>query len=63
MSDLGPLARRYGFDVLIAVAAVVGALQIAVSDDEKAPDTTRWFTVPAIAVLLTTLLARRRFPF
>jgi signal transduction histidine kinase len=63
VSNLGPLARRYGFDVLIAVAAVVGALQLAVSDGQKAPETTRWFSVPAIALLLLAPLARKRFAF
>lgn len=58
------LARRYGLDVLIAIGAIEVALEVALSRDAaQAPSTTPWFSVPAIAILVLPLLARRRFPF
>jgi signal transduction histidine kinase len=63
VSDLGPLVRRYGFDALIALAAVVIALEAAFRDGADPPTTTRWFTVPALALIVLPLLLRRRFPF
>jgi hypothetical protein len=58
-----PLARRYGLDVLIVVAAAESALEVAFRNDPEAPTTTLWFAVPAIALVPLTLLWRRRFPF
>ncbi|HST16917.1 MAG TPA: histidine kinase, partial [Gaiellaceae bacterium] len=63
MSDLGPLVRRYGFDALIVLAAIVIALEGAFRDGADPPTTTRWFTVPALALIVLPLLLRRRFPF
>jgi signal transduction histidine kinase len=64
VSRLGFLARRYAFDVLIALAAAEAMLELAVRrDSTDAPRATLWFDVPAIAIFVLTLLARRRFPF
>ena len=63
MSDLGPLVRRYGFDALIVLAALVIALEGAFRDGTDPPTTTRWFTVPALALIVLPLLLRRRLPF
>ena len=63
MSDLGPLVRRYGLDALIVLAAIVIALEGAFRDGADPPTTTRWFTVPALALIVLPLLLRRRFPF
>jgi signal transduction histidine kinase len=61
---LSPLVRRYGFDALIVLAALQAAVEVAVQQDSpQGPATTRWFAVPAIALLFLPLLARRRFPF
>jgi signal transduction histidine kinase len=58
------LSRRYGFDVLIAIGAIAGALEVAFRHDVmREPRTTPWFAVPAIALIVLALLARRRFPF
>ena len=58
------LARRYGFDALIVLAAAESALEVAVRrDSPNAPSTTLWFAVPATAIVVLPLLARRRFPF
>jgi signal transduction histidine kinase len=64
VNRLGFLARRYGLDLLVVVAAVEAALETALRrDDPGAPETTVWFAVPAIAIVVLPLLARRRFPF
>jgi signal transduction histidine kinase len=64
VSRLGHLARRYGFDALIAVLAVQAIIVLAVRRDAPdAPQTTLWFCLPAIAAMVLPLFARRRFPF
>ena len=56
--------RRYVFDILVVLAAIESALEVAFRDDAvRAPRTTPWFTVPAIVLVFAPLLARRRFPF
>jgi signal transduction histidine kinase len=57
-------ARRYGLDVLIAIAATESALEVALRHDStRAPRATLWLAVPAVAVVVLPLLGRRRFPF
>jgi signal transduction histidine kinase len=64
VSRLWILARRYSFDVLVALGAIAGALEVALRDDAlRAPRTTPWLAVPAIALVVLPLLARRRFRF
>jgi signal transduction histidine kinase len=59
-----PLVRRYLFDALIVAVAVEGALEVALRQDASdAPSLTPWLAVPATAVVVLPLLARRRFPF
>jgi signal transduction histidine kinase len=53
------LARRYGFDVLIVLAAVGGAFEVVVGDGAAAS----WFAVLAVALVVLPLLARGQFPF
>jgi signal transduction histidine kinase len=57
-------AREYWFELLIAVLAIAGMLELVVGRDAPgAPTTTLWFSVPAVAVLVLPLFVRRRFPF
>jgi signal transduction histidine kinase len=64
MSRLRYLAREYWFELLIAVLAVAGMLELVVGRDSPgAPATSLWFSVPAVAVLVLPLFVRRRFPF
>jgi len=50
--------------VLIVVLAVAAVLEVAIRrDNADAPQTTLWFGIPAGAVIVLALLARRRFPF
>jgi len=61
VSRLRYLARKYWLELAIALLAIVGLVEFAVTRD--APDPTLWFAVPAVAVLVLALFARRRFPF
>jgi signal transduction histidine kinase len=64
MSRLRHVTREYWFELLIAVLAIAGMLELVVGRDSPgAPATTLWFSVPAVAVLVLPLFARRRFPF
>jgi signal transduction histidine kinase len=64
MSRTRYVAREYWFELLIAVLAIAGMLELVVGRDSPgAPPTTLWFSVPAVAVLVLPLFARRRFPF
>ena len=58
------LARRYVYDGLIALLAALGLVEVAVRRGAPdAPQSTFWFIVPATAVLVIAVVARRRFPF
>jgi signal transduction histidine kinase len=58
------VARRYAVDALIVLLAAEAMLEVAVrSDSRDAPRTTLWFAVPALAIAVLPLFARRRFPF
>ena len=63
VSRIGQLARSYGFDALIVLAAVESALEVGFRDGPQAPTLTPWLAVPAIAIVPLPLLARRRYPF
>jgi signal transduction histidine kinase len=64
VTRIGPLARRYGFDAVVVLTAIGAMLDVAVREDElRAPRTSLWFTVPAIALVVLPLLWRRRYPF
>ena len=64
MSRIGHLARTYGFDAFIAVLAIQAMIVVAVRRDAPdAPQTTLWFALPAIALMVLPLFTRRRFPF
>jgi signal transduction histidine kinase len=56
--------RSHGFDALIAIGALEGALEVALRHDAgRTLSTSRWFAVPATACVVLVLLGRRRFPF
>jgi signal transduction histidine kinase len=58
------MAREYWFELLIAFLAIAGMLELVVGRDSPgAPPTTLWIAIPAVAVLVLPLFARRRFPF
>ena len=64
VSRIRDLARRWWFDLPIALLGLVAILEIVVGrDSPSARDEMLWFVLPAIAVLVTPIFLRRRFPF
>jgi signal transduction histidine kinase len=64
MSRIEHLARTYWFDLLIALLAIVAMLELVLGRGSPgAPTTTLWFCLPAIAILVLPVFARRWFPF
>jgi signal transduction histidine kinase len=64
VTQVRSVAREYWFELLIAFLAVAGMLELVVGRDSPgAPPTTLWISIPAVAVLVLPLFARRRFPF
>jgi signal transduction histidine kinase len=66
VSRIGPVTRTHWFDLLLAAVAIAAICEVVVGQDRPssgAPTTTLWFCLPAIAVLVSPLFARRRFPF
>ena len=61
---INDVVREYWFELLIGALAVAAMLELVIGrNSEGAPDTTLWFSVPAVACLVLPLFARRRFPF
>jgi signal transduction histidine kinase len=64
VKSLAPPARRYWLDALIAIAAVEGAIEVAIRPDSLLESGTPvWFGAAAIVLVVLPLLGRRRFPF
>jgi signal transduction histidine kinase len=61
VSRVRAVGREYWFEILIALLATEAMVEIVVGS----PDSARslWIALPAIAVLVLPLFARRRFPF
>jgi signal transduction histidine kinase len=58
------LTREYWFELLIAVLGIAGMLELIIGHNSPgAPETSLWFSIPAVAVLVSPLLVHRRFPF
>ena len=64
MTRVWHLVRAHWLDIAIVIVAVASALEVALRHDPaEEPQTTHWFAVPAIALVVLPLLARRRYPF
>jgi signal transduction histidine kinase len=64
VSRIDHLARTYWFDLLIAVLAIAAMLDVVLGRGSSgAPTTTLWFCLPALAILVLPVFARRWFPF
>ncbi len=64
VSRIRYLSRTYVVDVLIALLLIAAMLEVLVGrDSPDAPHTTLWFVLPAIAILVLPIIARRWFPF
>jgi len=62
VSRIRYVARKYWFEELIALLAIEAMLEVVVGRDS--PDApTLWLALPAIAILVLPIFARRRFPF
>jgi signal transduction histidine kinase len=64
VSRISTLSRTYVLDLMIVLLLVAAMLEVLVGRNSPgAPQTTYWFVLPAIALLIVPVLARRRFPF
>jgi signal transduction histidine kinase len=64
VSRVRAVARSYWFDIPIALLGIVAVLELAVGrDDPSSRNETLWVVLPAIAVLVSPVFLRRRFPF
>jgi signal transduction histidine kinase len=64
MGRIIDLGRSYWLEVSIALLAVGGIVEVVLRRGAPdAPHRALWFTLPAVAVLVSPLFARRRFPF
>lgn len=64
MQRLQALVRGYWVEAAALVAAVEAALEVALRQDAaNAPHISTWVAAPAVAFMVTPLLARRRWPF
>jgi signal transduction histidine kinase len=55
------VARKYWFDLLIAALAVASMIELIIG--RESARTTLWFGLPALAIMVLPIFARRRFPF
>ena len=56
-----PFARKYWFDLLIAALALASMIELTIGRESAL--NPLWFGVPALAILVLPIFARRRFPF
>jgi signal transduction histidine kinase len=63
VSRIEDLGRKYWFDALIALLALVAMLELIIGRDSPDSARTLWFALPAVAVLASPIFLRRRFPF
>jgi len=61
VSRIRYITRSYWFDLLIAALAIEAMLEVVVG--RESARTSLWFGLPAIALLVLPIFARRRFPF
>jgi signal transduction histidine kinase len=57
------LLRKYWFDAAIAALAIEAMLELIIGRDNPNSAKTLWFALPAIAILVSPIFLRRRFPF
>src|SRR3954470_9180073 len=64
VSRISSLSRTYVFDMLIVLLLAAAMLEVLVGrNSPDAPESSLWFVLPAIAILVIPVLARRRFAF
>ena len=63
MGRIQSLSRNSVFDLLIALLLIAAMLEVLVGrNSPAAPHSTLWFVIPAIAILVLPIVARRFFP-
>ncbi len=64
MRQVGSLVRGFGFHLVVVLAAIAGAVEVVLQDEEgEGSRLSVWIATPAVALLMLALLGRRRFPF
>jgi signal transduction histidine kinase len=63
VSRVRSLTREYWFELLIVALAIEATVELVVGRNDPNSSRTLWFAIPAIAILVLPLFARRRFPF
>jgi signal transduction histidine kinase len=63
VKEISALARRRGIDVLIVLTALGTALEAGLRDDARLPTTSLWLAVPAVALIVLSLLGWRHQVF
>jgi signal transduction histidine kinase len=63
MSRIAYVPRKHWFDLLIALLAIAAMLEVVVGRDSSGAPRSLWFALPAIAIMVLPIFARRRFPF
>jgi signal transduction histidine kinase len=63
VSQIKSAARKYWYDILLAALAIEAMSELVIGRNDPNSSRTLWFALPAIAVLVLPLFARRRFPF
>jgi signal transduction histidine kinase len=63
MSRIAYVPRKHWFDLLIALLAIAAMLEVVVGRDSPGAPRSLWFALPAIAIMVLPIFARRRFPF
>jgi signal transduction histidine kinase len=57
------VARTFWLDALVMLLAASAVAELLLTQDQpKAPSTTLWFLIPAVAILALPTLVRRRYP-
>jgi signal transduction histidine kinase len=64
VSRIRSLARTYWLDLVVLILVTAAMLEVAFRQGEpNAPRTTLWFVIPALALFVLPIPARRRYPF
>jgi signal transduction histidine kinase len=63
VSRISYVPRKYWFDLLIALLAIAAMLEVVVGRNSPGAPRSLWFALPAIAIMVAPIFARRRFPF
>jgi signal transduction histidine kinase len=64
MRRLGVLAKTYAIEVVIVLLVLVAMVDTVLRfESASSPHTSLWFAMPAMGVLATVIVSRRRFPF